>query len=93
MGVGKDALLLINSFLIFCREKPKISAISDIPTKSGVASINLASGITLFTLSIWSTPKNAGSHGKQIKRVVDNCTGRNVDENNIFYPRRGNQQV
>jgi hypothetical protein len=32
-------------------------------------------------LSIWSTPKNAGSHGKQIKRVVDNCTGRNVDEN------------
>ncbi|SMG62788.1 hypothetical protein BMETH_1299_0 [methanotrophic bacterial endosymbiont of Bathymodiolus sp.] len=52
MGVGKDALLLINSFLIFCREKPKISAISDIPTKSGVASINLASGITLFTSSI-----------------------------------------
>ena len=24
--------------------------------------------------SIWSTPKNAGNHGKQIRRVVDNCT-------------------
>ena len=24
--------------------------------------------------SIWSTPKNAGTHGKQIRRVVDNCT-------------------
>ncbi len=24
--------------------------------------------------SIWSTPKNAGNHAKQIKRVVDNCT-------------------
>lgn len=24
--------------------------------------------------SIWSTPRNAGNHGKQIRRVVDNCT-------------------
>jgi len=24
--------------------------------------------------SIWSTPKNAGNHAKQIRRVVDNCT-------------------
>jgi hypothetical protein len=23
--------------------------------------------------SIWSTPKNAGNHAKQILRVVDNC--------------------
>lgn len=23
--------------------------------------------------SIWSTPRNAGSHGRQIRRVVDNC--------------------
>ena len=23
--------------------------------------------------SIWSTPKNAGNHGKQLRRVVDNC--------------------
>ena len=23
--------------------------------------------------SIWSTPKNTGSHAKQIRRVVDNC--------------------
>jgi hypothetical protein len=23
--------------------------------------------------SIWSTPKNAGNHAKQIRRVVDNC--------------------
>jgi hypothetical protein len=26
--------------------------------------------------SIWSTPKNAGNHARQIKRVVDNCTRR-----------------
>lgn len=26
--------------------------------------------------SIWSTPKNAGNHAKQIKRVVDNCSTR-----------------
>ena len=30
--------------------------------------------------SIWSTPKNAGTHAKQIKRVVDNCR-RNSQEN------------
>ena len=29
--------------------------------------------------SIWSTPKNAVNHAKQIKRVVDNCTARNTD--------------
>lgn len=23
--------------------------------------------------SIWSTPKSAGNHGKQLRRVVDNC--------------------
>jgi len=26
--------------------------------------------------SVWSTPKNAGNHAHQIKRVVDNCTTR-----------------
>jgi len=25
-------------------------------------------------VSIWSTPKNPGNHGKQIRRVVENCT-------------------
>lgn len=25
--------------------------------------------------SIWSTPKNPGNHAKQIRRIVDNCTG------------------
>ena len=24
--------------------------------------------------SIWSTPKNAGNHARQIKRIVNNCT-------------------
>ena len=24
--------------------------------------------------SVWSTPKNAGNHARQIRRVVDNCT-------------------
>ena len=24
--------------------------------------------------SIWSTPRNAGNHARQIRRVVDNCT-------------------
>ena len=24
--------------------------------------------------SIWSTPKNAGNHARQIGRIVDNCT-------------------
>ncbi|HQZ32212.1 MAG TPA: hypothetical protein PLG89_10165 [Arenimonas sp.] len=23
--------------------------------------------------SIWSTPRNPGNHGKQLRRVVDNC--------------------
>jgi len=23
--------------------------------------------------SVWSTPANAGNHGKQLRRVVDNC--------------------
>jgi hypothetical protein len=27
--------------------------------------------------SIWSTPKNAGNHAKQIRRVADNCTKHN----------------
>ena len=26
--------------------------------------------------SIWSTPANPSNHGKQIRRVVDNCTAR-----------------
>lgn len=26
--------------------------------------------------SVWSTPRNAENHGKQIRRVVDNCTTR-----------------
>ncbi|TYC57557.1 hypothetical protein FMN52_13475 [Marinobacter sp. BW6] len=25
--------------------------------------------------SIWSTPKNTQNHAKQIRRIVDNCTG------------------
>lgn len=24
--------------------------------------------------SIWSTPKNAGAHARQLKRVIDNCS-------------------
>ena len=31
--------------------------------------------------SIWSTPKNAGNHAKQIKRVVDNCSTRKKPDN------------
>lgn len=31
--------------------------------------------------SIWSTPKNAGTHAKQIKRVVDNCAARKDVDN------------
>jgi len=27
--------------------------------------------------SIWSTPKNATNHAKQIRRVVDNCMNQN----------------
>jgi len=26
--------------------------------------------------SIWSTPRSSGHHAKQIKRVIDNCTGK-----------------
>lgn len=29
--------------------------------------------------SIWSTPRNPGNHARQLRRVVDNCTRR--DEN------------
>ena len=31
--------------------------------------------------SIWSTPKNPGNHGKQIRRVVDKCTIHNQSSN------------
>jgi hypothetical protein len=31
--------------------------------------------------SIWSTPKNAGNHAKQIRRIVDNCTKHNDKDN------------
>ena len=27
-------------------------------------------------VSIWSTPKNAGNHARQLRRVVDNCSRR-----------------
>ena len=37
-------------------------------------------GIFCIT-SIWSTPKNAGNHAKQIRRVVDNCTQHNSLDN------------
>ncbi|MEX2473805.1 hypothetical protein [Marinobacter sp.] len=26
-------------------------------------------------VSVWSTPKNPANHAKQLRRVVDNCTG------------------
>jgi hypothetical protein len=29
--------------------------------------------------SIWSTPKNAGNHARQIKRVIDNCARRKAE--------------
>jgi len=29
---------------------------------------------TFCIASVWSTPKNAGNHAKQIRRVIDNCT-------------------
>ncbi len=29
--------------------------------------------------SIWSTPKNPANHGKQLRRVVDNCVGLSTD--------------
>jgi hypothetical protein len=37
-------------------------------------------GIFCIT-SIWSTPKNAGNHAKQIRRVIDNCTTHNSLDN------------
>jgi SOS response regulatory protein OraA/RecX len=37
-------------------------------------------GIFCIT-SIWSTPKNAGNHAKQIRRVIDNCTKHNSLDN------------
>jgi len=30
--------------------------------------------------SIWSTPKNAGNHARQLKGVVDNCTTRKQEK-------------
>lgn len=30
--------------------------------------------------SIWSTPKNPMNHGKQLRRVVDNCAGNKSNE-------------
>ena len=32
-------------------------------------------------ISIWSTPKNPGNHARQIRRVVDNYTGRPIGDN------------
>lgn len=29
--------------------------------------------------SIWSTPKNKGNHARQIRRIVNNCTGSRDD--------------
>lgn len=29
--------------------------------------------------SIWSTPRNLANHGKQLRRVVDNCIGPKFD--------------
>lgn len=29
---------------------------------------------TFCTASVWSTPKSAENHAKQLRRVVDNCT-------------------
>lgn len=31
--------------------------------------------------SIWSTPANPGNHGKQLRRVVDNCARENAKQN------------
>ncbi len=61
-GTGKVALLFTISFLIFWREYPSISAISDKPTRSGVVSMRLASGIAFFTsLIALKTALNAQS--------------------------------
>jgi hypothetical protein len=35
---------------------------------------------TFCISSVWSTPKNAGNHAKQIRRIVDNCTRHNITE-------------
>lgn len=35
---------------------------------------------TFCITSVWSTPKNAGNHAKQIRRVIDNCTGHDRSE-------------
>lgn len=29
--------------------------------------------------SVWSTPRNAGNHARQLRRVVDNCTARDPE--------------
>lgn len=34
-------------------------------------------GGTFCIASVWSTPKNAGNHAKQIRRVIDNCSRHN----------------
>jgi len=33
--------------------------------------------------SIWSTPRNSESHGKQIKRIVDNCRTRKSEDTEV----------
>lgn len=30
--------------------------------------------------SIWSTPRSPGNHAKQIRRVVDKCTGKSEEQ-------------
>ena len=32
--------------------------------------------------SVWSTPKNAGNHARQLLRAVENCTGTGNSETN-----------
>ncbi len=34
--------------------------------------------------SVWSTPKNAGNHAKQIRRIVDNCMRLNKNNEDSF---------
>lgn len=34
--------------------------------------------------SIWSTPKNPGNHGRQLRRVVDNCARERVGRGGAF---------
>jgi hypothetical protein len=33
--------------------------------------------------SVWSTPKNSGNHGKQLRRVVDNCAREKAKQKNF----------